>query len=365
MNETKLSPVFSERVADGHITDLVADPIEISINNQQLYAFCKEHTVGDILRYAISRSDIGEVACLLDLEFRLHNIKKGHQTNGEVDGLVKWLHDNAADNLDRSATLLSLQKNLLQNQEAELVELRRQIASMRPRLDLLQRKPALAELTDAEIETNFLLWWKDRYGSSYFGAVPLGSVIEWTRYESTRAIAADRARRPAPAEPAEAPTSDEEERFLVTTRPTPATVPVAMDALARLYWWGGLSAEYGYSKDVVLGVRDWINGGMVGDLPPLPAWIADRCPPLLSDHVPDPTKMVTPPAEGELVDLARCVEAWAAQLSNQPLAMGLADALEELVDRTADECDSRKIANVVHEATIQSIINHLRTNNHA
>ena len=55
----------------------------------------------------------------------------------------------------------------------------------------------------------------------------------------------------------------------------------------------------------------------------------------------------------------------AAELSSQPLAVGLADALEELVDRTSDECDSRKIPNVVHEATIQSIINHLRTNNHA
>lgn len=55
----------------------------------------------------------------------------------------------------------------------------------------------------------------------------------------------------------------------------------------------------------------------------------------------------------------------AAELSDQPLAVGLADALDELVDRTADECDSRKIANVIHEATIQSIINHLRTNNHA
>lgn len=103
MNETKLSPVFSERNAGGHITDLVADPIEISINNQQLYAFCKEHTVGDILRYAISRSDIGEVACLLNLEFRLHNIKKGHQTNREVDGLMKRLHDNAADAIEKAS----------------------------------------------------------------------------------------------------------------------------------------------------------------------------------------------------------------------------------------------------------------------
>lgn len=62
--------------------------------------------------------------------------------------------------------------------------------------------------------------------------------------------------------------------------PAPAVVPVAMEALARLYWWGGGAWSYGYSADVVLGVRDWINGGMAGDLPPLPARVADRCPPL-------------------------------------------------------------------------------------
>ena len=61
----------------------------------------------------------------------------------------------------------------------------------------------------------------------------------------------------------------------------PVAVPVAVEALTRLYWWGGMSASYGFSADVVLGVRDWINGGMAGDLPPLPAWIADRCPSLL------------------------------------------------------------------------------------
>jgi hypothetical protein len=60
--------------------------------------------------------------------------------------------------------------------------------------------------------------------------------------------------------------------------PAPAVVPVAVEALTRLYWWGGMSGSYGYSADVVLSVRDWINGGMAGDLPPLPPWIADRCP---------------------------------------------------------------------------------------
>lgn len=62
---------------------------------------------------------------------------------------------------------------------------------------------------------------------------------------------------------------------------------------------------------------------------------------------------------------AMLVAVRSAQLSNQPLAVGLADALEELVDRTADECDSRKIPNAIREATINSIIHHLRNTNHA
>jgi hypothetical protein len=57
-------------------------------------------------------------------------------------------------------------------------------------------------------------------------------------------------------------------------------VPVAVEALTRLYWWGGMSGAYGYDADVVLGVRDWIDSGMVGGLPPLSAWVADHCPPL-------------------------------------------------------------------------------------
>jgi hypothetical protein len=44
----------------------------------------------------------------------------------------------------------------------------------------------------------------------------------------------------------------------------------AVEALQRLRRWGRLSGG-GYSADVVLGVVDWIDGGMEGPLPPLPA----------------------------------------------------------------------------------------------
>ena len=47
-------------------------------------------------------------------------------------------------------------------------------------------------------------------------------------------------------------------------------LPAAVEALRRLRRWGRLSGG-GYSADVVLGVVDWIDGGMVGPLPPLPA----------------------------------------------------------------------------------------------
>jgi hypothetical protein len=36
-------------------------------------------------------------------------------------------------------------------------------------------------LAPEEIEASFRDWWKDRYGSTYFGAVPLSAVIEWNQ----------------------------------------------------------------------------------------------------------------------------------------------------------------------------------------
>jgi hypothetical protein len=51
---------------------------------------------------------------------------------------------------------------------------------------------------------------------------------------------------------------------------------VAVEALQRLRRWGGLTGSTGYSADVVLGVVDWIDGGMTGPLPPMPYYIAAR-----------------------------------------------------------------------------------------
>ena len=41
------------------------------------------------------------------------------------------------------------------------------------------------------------------------------------------------------------------------------------EALLRLRKWGGI-ANGNYSSTVMLGVTDWIDGGMVGELPALP-----------------------------------------------------------------------------------------------
>jgi hypothetical protein len=63
--------------------------------------------------------------------------------------------------------------------------------------------------TEQEIETEFRLWWKDRHGSAYCGAVPLVACIEWTRH------AVSRYARPA-------------------IQPVPVSEPVA-----RLMYWNG------------------------------------------------------------------------------------------------------------------------------
>ena len=59
----------------------------------------------------------------------------------------------------------------------------------------LLAQPEPAGLSDEEIEYEFRAWWNERYGSAYFGAVPLVSVIEWTQHVT--------ARRPTPQPPAD------------------------------------------------------------------------------------------------------------------------------------------------------------------
>jgi hypothetical protein len=59
----------------------------------------------------------------------------------------------------------------------------------------LLAQPEPEGLSDEEIESEFRAWWNERYGSAYFGAVPLVSVIEWTQHVT--------ARRPTPQPPAD------------------------------------------------------------------------------------------------------------------------------------------------------------------
>lgn len=42
------------------------------------------------------------------------------------------------------------------------------------------------------------------------------------------------------------------------------------EALRRNRTWGAVSPEWSYT--IAQGVRDWVDGGMTGDLPALPDW---------------------------------------------------------------------------------------------
>jgi hypothetical protein len=65
------------------------------------------------------------------------------------------------------------------------------------------------------------------------------------------------------------------DRAVALLRQQEADLTTTREALRRLRQWGRLSGG-GYSADVVLGVVDWIDGGMTGPLPPLPPQIASR-----------------------------------------------------------------------------------------
>jgi hypothetical protein len=56
-----------------------------------------------------------------------------------------------------------------------------------------------------------------------------------------------------------------------------------------------------------------------------------------------------------------------AELFHQPLAVGLADALEELIDRESEDFGTASLVFYVciRRDCIDLIINHLRNNNHA
>jgi hypothetical protein len=141
--------------------------------------------------------------------------------------------------------------------EAEPLELlnfaRAVIDADRARAAVTQPNPA--GVTDAGIEEAAAII----YESMRFGAGSL-STPPWMEHGNS--LMQGEARRSA--------------RAILARYGRPAVAPVAVEALQRLRRWGGFTGSTGYSADVVLGVVDWIDGGMTGPLPHLPDYIAAR-----------------------------------------------------------------------------------------
>ena len=92
----------------------------------------------------------------------------------------------------------------------------------------------------------------------------------------------------APVEPSVRPVADKLRSAAARTTRTNAEVALLCEhalqaaaqldrmahALDRLRKWGDMGD--GYSASLMMGVRDWIDGGMVGELPPMPEWAAER-----------------------------------------------------------------------------------------
>lgn len=91
----------------------------------------------------------------------------------------------------------------------------------------------------------------------------VAELVEWLRQLSEMACTADEASR-----------LDRVIALLSQRHPKPVPVSErevsAIEALRRLRRWWGLSGA-GYSAEVVQSITDWIDGGMVGPLPPFPA----------------------------------------------------------------------------------------------
>jgi hypothetical protein len=97
-------------------------------------------------------------------------------------GVEWWLPEHGCDSLEN--TLDSIKGRL-----------RAAVRDWLPIAVISTPQPEPEGLSDEEIESEFRAWWNERYGSAYFGAVPLVSVIEWTQHVT--------ARRPTPQPPAD------------------------------------------------------------------------------------------------------------------------------------------------------------------
>lgn len=77
----------------------------------------------------------------------------------------------------------------------------------------------------------------------------------------------------------------------------------------------------------------------------------------MADPTADPTADPSADTAAAMLQAVR-----AADISTQPLAVGLADALEVLIDR---EYEDFVTGQFISCNAVESIINHLRANNHA
>jgi len=96
-----------------------------------------------------------------------------------------------------------------------------------------------------EMESCFRVWWKDRFGSPYFGAIPLVACIEWTRFALARWGGA--------AVPLKAPPTDDDIEDLAEVYDD-YTVPAIRRALEL---WGGAAVPV----PVPVSERPWEQPG--------------------------------------------------------------------------------------------------------
>lgn len=165
--------------------------------------------------------------------------------------LAEWLTEEAKwyDSSDKQNEVLHAAASLLQQQQEQVKRLKDELADERMRLSACL-KIAVCDTPETAIRA------RNEYREHYWG--PAAEAIAQKIDELIRL-------RKRFSEEAESWRRIAEQIELFYSRQTNA-----VEALKRLRQWGRLCG-YSYNSDVVLGVVDWIDGGMVGELPPLPS----------------------------------------------------------------------------------------------